>query len=366
MKTGLLSLLCLAGALFASTARADTLLFDSHSILELSIPLNFKALCRPRETPDCDFAPTTLDYIDEHGQAQSIKIEVIIRGGWRSLTENCSAPLLFIRFNEDDSSGTPFEGQTMLPLTTHCGRGMSLHSASLTQRGSDWEQYLLREYLAHRLYNVISDVSVKARLVQMTYPNPEKPKNSIRNYAFFTEHFESVASRSGAVKLPRHNFDHERLDGQASNELALFEFMIGNTDWSIVRERNIVILQRPDDVQIPLPYDFDMSGLVNAKYAGPAPTLPIDTVQDRYFLGYCHPDTDWDLLFKLYLGKQEKLLSMTGEIQGLDRNSRRFISRFLREFFTIIGTPDERDEKIVNHCQAWPPDPEDHMRPFDK
>ena len=366
MKTGLLSLLCLTGALLAGAARADTLLFDSHSILEMSIPLNFKALCRPRETPDCDYAPTTLDYVNEHGEQKSIQIEVIIRGGWRSLTQNCSAPLLFIRFNEKDTPGTLFEGQQMLPLTTHCGQGMTLDSMKERRLSSDLEQYLFSEYLAHRLYNVITDVSLNARLVRMTYPNPDKPRNSIRNYAFFTEHFESVASRSGTEKLPRHNFDHERLDGRVADELALFQFMIGNTDWSIVRERNIVLLQRPDGTQLPLPYDFDMSGLVNARYAGPAPTLPIATVLDRYYLGYCHPDTDWKSLFTLYLDKQEEMLSMAGEIPGLERNSRKFVSRFLREFFTIISTPKERDEEIVNHCQAWPPDPEDHMRPFDK
>ena len=77
----------------------------------------------------------------------------------------------------------------------------------------------------------------------MTYPNPDKPGRSIVNYAFFTEHFESVAARNGDEYSPRGSFDHEKLDARAADLVALFQYMIGNTDWSIVRERNVVLLQ---------------------------------------------------------------------------------------------------------------------------
>ena len=358
--------MCLFGVFLAGAARADTLLFDSHDVLEISIPLNFRAMCRPRDDPDCDYVPTTLDYVDEHGKEQSLRIEAIIRGGWRSLARNCSAPLLFIRFSDGHTADTPFEGQGMLPLTTHCGQGMSLQSMEARQHRSIWEQYLFREYLAHRLYNVITDVSLNARLVKITYPNPDKPSRSVNNYAFFTEHFDSVADRNGMENVPRHSFDHEKLNGRAADKLSLFQFMIGNTDWSIQRERNITMLQKPDGTQYPLPYDFDMSGLVDAHYAGPAPSLPVSTVRDRFYLGYCHPETDWDSLFTAFLDMQDDLLSMVGETPGLDRKSTRSVNRFLDKFFRILETPEDRNAEIVNHCQAWPPDPDDHMRPFDK
>jgi len=353
-------------AIFAGgNAFADTPLFSSHEVLDLTIPVDFKTLCRPRETSDCDYTPTVLEYIDEHGQPLSIPIEIKIRGGWRSLTKNCSAPLLFIRFNKDKTTDTPFAGQTMLPLTTHCGQGFSLEAVKTRVTPLKWEQYLLKEYLAHLLYNEITDLSIKARLVRMTYPNPHKPGHKISNYAFFTEHFESVAARNGDEVLERHSFDAGKTDLDAANRVALFQFMIGNTDWSIVRERNVVLLQDPKGNQRPLPYDFDMSGLVNAHYAGPAPTLPIDEVTKRYYLGFCHPDADWQALLGPFLSSQDAILSKAGEIPGLDKNSIRSSQRFLERFFKILQSDTLRTRELVDHCQPWPPGPNDHTTPLD-
>ena len=124
--------------------------------------------------------------------------------------------------------------------------------------------------------------------------------------------------------------------------LALFQFMIGNTDWSIARERNTMLLRTADGRQVPVPYDLDMSGLVNADYAGPAPALPIDDVRERYFLGYCQPGTEWEPLFEDLAAKQEAILSLTGDIPGLSRNSERSSKVFLREFFDIIRSAVKR------------------------
>jgi hypothetical protein len=126
MKSALLLLVLLFTNPGISAARTDTPLFSDHSVLELSIPLNFKTLCRPRESEECDYIPTILIYDDPKLGNGSIPAEVIIRGGWRSLARNCSAPLLFIRFKAVNTPGTPFEGQSVLPLTTHCGQGISL------------------------------------------------------------------------------------------------------------------------------------------------------------------------------------------------------------------------------------------------
>jgi hypothetical protein len=360
-----LACLCLCAVLVSGPACADTPLFKSHAILELSLPIDFKTLCRPRETPDCDYTPTVLEYIDEHGKKQSLPIEIKIRGGWRSLERNCSAPLLFIRFDPKETVDTPFQNQSVLPLTTHCGKGLSIEAARQRQYPSDWEQNLLKEYLVHRLYNVITLASLDARLVRMTYPNPEKPDRKIVNYAFFTEHFESVAARTGAEVLPRGSFDYTKLDRYAAERLALFQFMIGNTDWSIVRERNIVLLQKPDGSQVPLPYDFDMSGLVDAQYAGPPPSLPIDDVRERYYLGFCSPGVDMDALFGFYLAKRKALLAMAQALPLVNRKSKKSTRKFLDEFFEVLESRELRSEQIVNHCQPWPPGPDDHTSILD-
>jgi hypothetical protein len=352
-------------ALLPAAAQDAPPLFASDELMELAIPLDFDDLCRPRENEDCDYSATTLEFKDASGHWKSLPIEIRIRGGWRSLTRNCSAPLLWVRFDETTVAGTPFEGQSLLPLTTHCGKGVSLDPARGRTTRADYEQYLLREYLGHKLYLQLTDFAVGIRLVHVSYPDPESGGRPAPHYAFFTEHFDSVAARNASERLPRGSFDAARLDAQSAATLALFQFMIGNTDWSIARERNIALLFK-DGRQIPVPYDLDMSGLVNAAYAGPAPGMPIDDVRQRYFLGYCQPETDWASVFAAFNERKPALLSQAGDVPGLSRKSRKSAIRFLEGFFEIIVLPEERGACIVKRCQPWPPATRDHTSHLDE
>jgi len=356
-------LLCISDVSADSPA---TLLFDSHSVLKLTLPVNFKTLCRPRETSDCDYTETKLEIENDDGATQSIPIEIRVRGGWRALSENCDIPPLFIRFSKQHTAGTPFEGQALLPLTTHCGRFQGLENPMAARRHGSFEQVLLREYLGYRLYNLITDASLKVRLVRIKYENPEKPGRVISNYAFFTEHFNSFASRRKAELLPRFSFDHETIDTHSADILALYQFMIGNTDWSIVRQRNTILVQSTGGMQVPVPYDLDMSGLVDAHYAGPAPGLPIDEVRDRYYLGFCHPDIDWTSLFTEFRCLQSALLALPGEIPELGKSEQKSAVRYLQQFFKMLNSAQQVEKKIINSCQPWPPSPIDHTTPENK
>jgi len=114
---------------------------------------------------------------------------------------------------------------------------------------------------------------------------------------------------------------------------------------------------------VPVPFDLDMSGLVNAHYAGPAPGLPIDAVRDRLYLGFCHPDVDWQALFSEFITQQDAVLSLVDEIPDLDRNSVKSTRKFLQKFFGILNSEDRRQKEIVEACQAWPPSAMDHTTP---
>jgi hypothetical protein len=141
--------------------------------------------------------------------------------------------------------------------------------------------------------------------------------------------------------------------------------MIGNTDWSIVRERNTILLLDGNGKQLPVPYDLDMSGLVDADYAGPAPALPIESVRDRYFLGLCQPGTDWDALFAQFEGRRDAILGLSERLPGLSRISKRSTRYYLEKFFEILESPTARQQEITGACRPWPPAPDDHTTPLD-
>jgi hypothetical protein len=332
----------------------NPLLFESDSVMELTLPVNFDTLCRPSESPDCDYTPTVLIYRDAAGQEASVSVSIRRRDGWRALQTNCQIPTLFVRFSEQDTGGTPFEGQTLLALNSHCGKGISPEHKRSPRLPDDFEHYVINEYLGYRLYNLVTQVSLRPHLARIRYTNPDDPRTDFTHDAFFVEHFESLAKRLNAELLPEDSFDAVRLDRDAADQMALFQYMIGNTDWSIVNQDNVILLLFPDGRQVPVLYDLDMSGLVNTHYAVPAPDLPISSVEQRYYMGFCHPDTDWDALFTRFATVQSADMALLAEIPGMGAGDRRIAGTYLDSFFKTLNSQEARERMIVNACQPWP------------
>lgn len=341
----LVGILLLASLMAAPVTAQESRLFADHRVISMRMSVDLGNLCRPREDENCTYSPSTLVYETPDGEERSLSIELRVRGGWRALRKNCQVPPLFVRFPVESTPGGLFAEQNVLPLSTHCRSQPSLAAPSTA-----FEQYVLKEYLSYRLYNLLSDKSLQVRLVHMTYANPTDPSDSIERYAFFSEHFDSLAARYDAEVL----FDDSYSPAQAGltdlNSLALFHYMIGNTDWSITSRHNIVVLRAPDGTITPVPFDMDMSGLVNAVYAAPAPNLPIDDVRSRRFLGFCRPDTDWQALFAHFQSKQDDMLQLIDEVPGLTAPERRDTTRFVERFFVVLDSPRRRQRNIVDRC----------------
>jgi hypothetical protein len=351
-------MLCLAcGVPLSLFAQGETpLLFESDAVLELAMPIDFDELCRPSQDPDCDFAPYSFDYRDAAGDWKTLPIELMRRDGWRAQYTNCRIPTLFVRFDPENTRGTPFEGLTTLALTSHCGKGVVVEGGRSIELPSDFEPYVINEYLGYRLYNVLSEASLRVRLARIQYTDPANPRLSITRDAFFAEHFESLARRNGAKLLSGNRFDPDKLDFEAAGQVALFQFMIGNTDWSIEVQDNIILLEMEDGRQVPVLYDLDQSGLVNAHYAEPRADLPIRSVRQRLFLGYCYPDFDWDALFGQFIGSETEMKIVLSQAPGLRRGDRRIAGVYLDEFFDLLVRVKDRQIQVVDACRPWPPE----------
>jgi hypothetical protein len=141
--------------------------------------------------------------------------------------------------------------------------------------------------------------------------------------------------------------------------------MIGNTDFSVVRGRNIVLLADAAGHQYPVPYDLDMSGLVDAEYAGVSPRLDFRDPRQRYYLGFCHPQRDYAVLFADFQRTEKGALELLSDTPGLDRESRKVSRRYLQQFFDILDSPKKSSRYIMDACHPWPPSPEDHTTPPD-
>lgn len=337
-------------------------LFEGEQVLQLALAVDFDGLCRPNHEEDCDYTPATLHYIAKDGEDHALPVEIRVRGGWRARRDHCQVPPLFVRFSPEGTAGTPFAGQELLPLTTHCRDSRRRLDAAT---GEDYEQYVLKEYLGYRLYNRINDRSLRVRQVQIAYSDPAKPGRSSQRHAFFTEHFDDMAARNRATWSTSKSFDQEKVDLVTWDQVALFNFMIGNTDWSVVRERNILLITGEDGLQYPVPYDLDMSGLVDAEYAGVSPRLDFRDPRQRYYLGFCHPRVDFPARFAEFSGQKEAMLDLVKAIPGMNWKTEKSTRSYLRKFFAVIDSEKKRRQKIVDACHPWPPAPEDHTTPPD-
>jgi len=347
MKIGLRTLSIIRSALVVAAVIAPTSgsgaefeLFGPHEPLALELVVDLDALCRKDSDDGCPDTPGTLTYSAGDGRSQSIAIHVRARGNWRRARKNCKVPPLFLLFAESAVAGTPFEGQSLLPLTTHC-----------RPNPSSYEQYVLKEYIGYRLYNVLSESSLRVRLAQVTYRDSSHDSRPVTRYAFLTEHFDALADRHGAAVWRPEAVDPHTLDSMNFGILPVYQYMIGNTDWSMVYGHNVLAIRTDGGAVTTIPFDLDFSGLVNASYAGPPPKLPIRSVRQRIFRGFCRDDIDWDRVFAHFEERRAEVLELVGQVPGLRKNTRRKTQSYLEKFYATLDSRERRRKKIVDACR---------------
>src|SRR5258708_25171259 len=252
------------------------------------------------------------------------------------MARSCDYVPLRVEFTKQDVARTVFKHQTSLKLVVQC------------VRGSDYEQYLLREYLAYRMFNVLTHRSFRARLARVTYVDKATGQTSGTRHAMFIEDDGDVAKRmeGRTVALPRLLF--KDLDSDTLMPMMIFEFMIGNTDFSIYALHNVRLVQRPDKSLHPIPYDFDFSGLVHPPYALPARALMLTTVRDRLYRGPCRRQELLDPYLANFVAKRDLVTALPDAIPGMDKPSREDARSYLDEFYSAIKTTKNAKRLFVD------------------
>jgi len=328
---------CSAAGAAAQTAPAAPL-FSSHEVLEFSLHAPWREVKNDRKDGAED-RPAELRLTDG---GEAIGLQVRTRGNFRLRRSTCpDLPPIRLNFPTKSVEGTVFAGQDKLKLVTHC-RG----------RNSD-EQNLLQEYLAYRVFNVLTPASFSARLVRVTYVDSERPDDDPKTkYAFIIEDEDALATRLGGeiLEVPAaHPTDYDR---DSMLLVALFEYMVGNTDWSLVQFHNIKLYRSDQMAVLPIPYDFDWTGLVNAPYAEPSESVNTESVRQRVYRGYCVDGLDYQGVGALVREKREQILALTAEIPGMTDDARRDSRRYLEGFFETLDDPRLYDRRIVRRCRS--------------
>ncbi|GAB4425772.1 MAG: hypothetical protein OHK0039_43570 [Bacteroidia bacterium] len=328
----ILILLCCPAALSAQP------LFDADTALRITLTADFKTLFRDRSEAPED-VPATLTLYEATGDSTHFPIQLQVRGHYRR--DRCQFPPLRVDFDADSVGGTVFEGQNKLKLVTHC--------QSSQQKYND---YVLLEYLVYRSYNALTDSSFRVRLLDITYRDQTGRKPPIRRMAFFIEAKSAMAGRLGGRELEQENIHPDETHRELANLMSIFQYMIGNTDWSIPGLHNVVLVATtPGMPPLPVPYDFDWSGAVNPPYAFPNPQLGIRTVRERIFRGFCRSPEEFESAFARFRAARETILARYQQQPGLDEAARKDALGFLGEFFKTIDDPKAVQRDFIEGCR---------------
>ncbi|MEX2048159.1 MAG: hypothetical protein WEB90_01115, partial [Gemmatimonadota bacterium] len=235
----------------AASERAP--LFQSEEPLRMTLRTDIDFLRRERS--DSIEVESTATFIDLDGSEVTRPVDVRVRGNFRAARANCNFPPLRLDFPRGEMDGTVFEGQNRLKLVTPC------------QDNRDaFQRYILDEYLAYRVFNLLTLASFRVRLVEITYEDVNGRYDTRTKMAFVIESDEAMAERNRSIFLEVPEMHPVMADAEQSMLTGMFNYMIGNLDWSAVRFHNVVLMRTEDGRHLTVPYDFDFSGLVNARY----------------------------------------------------------------------------------------------------
>jgi hypothetical protein len=331
----------------AVTAHAADALFDSAEPLTLELRGPLKSLSQDRSAEPA-YRDATLGFRTGDGAWREVAIELRPRGKSRRDRTVCNFPPLSLKLPTAELAGTVFENQTRLKLTTHC-RPSERH-----------ESFVHKEYLAYRMLNVVTNVSFRARAVQVTYTDTDRGGRSESHPGFFVEDKDRLAVRLGLGAQPE-RVHPEQLDPEHASLMELFELMIGNTDFSFIALpankpccHNAVVYQGPNGAYLPLPYDFDISGFVNPPYAVPDYRLPIANVRQRLYRGFCRTGDVHQRAVARMQEVRPALFALLADETPLDPRSRRDAMAFVNGFYAILDDPRRLDRQVLGACSKGP------------
>jgi hypothetical protein len=322
----------------AQTKQIDNVkFFEDTTILKATITTDMGKLFNHKNKTGVQFTARFLTTLED-GTVIDEPISMEERGHFRK--GYCYIPPLKIKFKSKKTSVLKPLGS--LKLVSQCSTsGLS-------------ETYLLDEFLVYKIYNLFTNLSFRVRLLNLNIVDSAGKKKPVTEYAFFLEDDKELAKRNYCKDWKKGSIGDQGTDRHQMTVVGLFEYMIGNTDWSVLVRHNIrLLLIEKDSFQhfYPVPYDFDYSGFVNTNYATPDPSLNISNVQERAYRGY--PRTMEELVDALATFKNQKnsMYSLINNFELLNLRNKKDLINYLDEFFKLIDQPQNVRNAFIENAR---------------
>ena len=317
-------------------------LFADDAPLALRLEGPFAAVKRSADDPQ--YSPARLSYVGSDGAAIALDLRVRARG--KSRLAACSFPPLLLNFRTGELDDTLLEGQNRLKLVTHC---------EPRETNAQWVHL---EYLAYRVLNLVTDSSLRARSVEVTYFDTEREREVASGPGILLEDEEQFAERQNWQLIKEQTLKRARYDQSALALVGTFQYFIGNTDWSAVAPstgtseccHNVIPLARNDGVLVPVVYDFDSSGIVDTSYALPDERLGINSVRQRLYRGTCLDPAALQASFEPFRTHRQEIRALYESYPKLTKRSRESALTYIDQFYEVLADPKRVERAFRSGC----------------
>ncbi len=313
-------------------------LFTSETPLAVTFTTNLKQL-RGDRSQESPWRAASLSYAGSDGKTVIVPVKAKTHGVWR--LKRCDFPPVRLNVGGKESKGTLFQNLGKPKFVNSC------------RNNGSYEQYVLQELQLYRIYQVVTSASHKARLLKVTYVDSASGKDEMIRYGFVFEDPDHLAARLGGKMVKTKGAGADDLDFDRAAITYVFQYFIANTDFSFNGLHNGELVVRDDGSPIiPIAYDFDFAGAVNAPYATVDPKLSVKRVRDRLFRGYCEHASSFPGAFTLFQQKKDAIYALYSDEVGklLDPRIVRETLAYFDEFYDTIKTPRDAERYVVSAC----------------
>ena len=323
---------------FEDTLEVYEGLFDVDEPLHLTLKFNVKTFQKTRREEKYQPAEMINQVNDTFRVIHPVRLKA--RGIYRR--DNCKTPPFWLNTRHSGIEAEELQGIRRMKVVIRC------------RDTRQYESYILREYLIYRIYNIVSPHSYRVRLVRLKYIDTGRKNEVMENWAFLIEPDAMMVERLGARIIKSDRLSMRTVNSKVMDLLAMFQYMIGNGDYSVTGRHNLKILamNSPGPLGfIPVPYDFDFTGLVNTHYAIPGESLGISSVRERYFLGPCRSENrHLDAISELAAFKDE-IFELINEFEFLEEDEKMDMVGYIENFFNEAENKWFVERKIATTCR---------------
>ena len=314
-------------------------LFRSEAPLAVTFTANIGQLRDDKKHGDkAPWRAATLTYRGTDSAPVSVPARAKVHGIWR--LAHCEFPPLRLNFAGKDTRNTVFAQVDKPKLTNYC------------KDADAYEQYVLQEFQLYRVYQVLTPMSHRVRLLRVTYADSGSGKTEAVRYGFLFEDPDQMAARLGGKLTKLKGAGIGDFDETPQAVVYLFQYLIGNTDFSFNQLHNGEVVALPDGRNIPVAYDFDFAGAVNARYATPDPSIRITKVRYRKFRGYCQLNAEFAKALPIFQQKKDAIYALYADEVGrlMDPVVVRETLDYFNEFYDAIGDQGKAERVIFRDC----------------